>query len=741
MDSPPALFALPGLTWVPDDRRDLVPPVGSDPPDLGEWSELESLQLALLALDPLMRALELAGYVTTQIQFGAGAVGSPPSSWVVIDPGLMEASEQPTASAASVVWPENARFAISFHLNVRRAATERSLAMPPQPLSQMPFPPTLPGDDPDETVEWATEGPNTLVFGSQQAVTSQADLLTAIDASEIAGFVEQTVLGLAHRWANQSFYGALDPFGDGQAPGLLWLFDPSYWDTEPPTWTGNDADQARWAAQTVLLYADKDPAGFIRAQVSAATRPDVRAATLGGLLELATGSAGAARNLRRDYFSALENKFAWSIEHGLGGSLDEGTFHDVCGQAWLGHPSRLRWLDVILYLAESRLLPFPGLVHAELDYAFETAVDPVDVVMTADGLGVEIRILGSEPIVVKRVLDIGFPVAECLTWEYTGADAEGIATLIVVAAPGVSVTGRENVESSWRLVVYRVQDHDLVPPWGEHIETALLEAPYDVGGLHLADAGLFADGDAEEGGVVPTDWGAIDAAGAEPGFRITPLPLGMRIVYPAAASPDDIEFTVDITVDEDEWDQRFSYAIEPAASDAAPIPADPDLPPDTGVDLTLRQPHVLVVRATWSVGISVRHHLSNPFIEEHYQRAIDIAGVDPPGVPVSTYPAEMELRHVTDVVDVDDLMFERLPWDGYMWLYMLGQMGSDIGIGMIPIVGDAVDIDEFLFSFATGTDKWGNPVTSIDRALMFGGMLLPFVSSGAVRGVKAALGG
>ncbi len=712
VETPPALFALPGLTWVPDDRRVLVPPVGSDPPELGEWSELDSLQLALLVLDPLMRALELAGYVTTQIQFGAGGISSPPTSWAVVDPALMEVS----GDAAAVEWPGGARFAISFHLNVRRAATERSLALPAGLLGEAPLP-----------ADWSAEEPNTLVFGSALAVSTAGDLLDAIDSSGIAAFVEEVVLALAHRWANQSFYGALDPFGPGEAPGLLWLFDPRYWDSDPPTWVGNDAAYAVTAAQTVLAAADADPAGFLRAQVSAATRPEVRAATLGGLLELAAESRSAARNLRRDHFNALENRFAWAVEHGLGGSLDEGTFRDVCGRGWLGHPSRLRWLDVILYLAESRLLPFPGLVHPELDYAFESEVDPVEVVMTADLLGVEIRVLGSEPILVRRVLDIGFPVAECFTWEYTGVDDQGIATLIVVAAPGVSVTGREHVASSWRLVVYRIQDHRLVPPWGEHILTSLLEAPYDEGSRYFVHQALFEDGDAVEGEVVEAEPPPEGAPAPEPAFRIWPLPLGMRFVYPAAASEDEIEFTVDITVDEDAWDQRFTYAIEPA-------------PPDTGADESQPQRFTLVVRATWGVGIVVRLHPFQSWLEEHYQRGEDLAAVDPPGVPVSYDPTEMTLRGVTDI-DASDLMFARLPWDGYQWLYLLGQIGVDVGIGMIPVVGDAVDIAEFLSSFATGTDRWGNPVTNVDRALMFGGMLLPFVSSGAVRGVKAALGG
>ena len=55
---------------------------------------------------------------------------------------------------------------------------------------------------------------------------------------------------------------------------------------------------------------------------------------------------------------------------------------------------------------------------------------------------------------------------------------------------------------------------------------------------------------------------------------------------------------------------------------------------------------------------------------------------------------------------------------------------------MIPVVGDAADGAEFLLSLATGTDKWGRPVTNFDRLLMLGGIALPFVSSKVLRAMK-----
>jgi hypothetical protein len=71
--------------------------------------------------------------------------------------------------------------------------------------------------------------------------------------------------------------------------------------------------------------------------------------------------------------------------------------------------------------------------------------------------------------------------------------------------------------------------------------------------------------------------------------------------------------------------------------------------------------------------------------------------------------------------------------DTYVWL---AQMVWDVGTGFIPIYGDVQDLAEFGLSFYTGTDKWGQPVSHLDRALMAGGVLIPFVSSRVLLSVK-----
>lgn len=61
---------------------------------------------------------------------------------------------------------------------------------------------------------------------------------------------------------------------------------------------------------------------------------------------------------------------------------------------------------------------------------------------------------------------------------------------------------------------------------------------------------------------------------------------------------------------------------------------------------------------------------------------------------------------------------------------LLATTAVDIGIGMIPIVGDIVDIGEFALAMFTGKDRWGREVTTTDKVLMGLGALvglLPFV--------------
>lgn len=64
---------------------------------------------------------------------------------------------------------------------------------------------------------------------------------------------------------------------------------------------------------------------------------------------------------------------------------------------------------------------------------------------------------------------------------------------------------------------------------------------------------------------------------------------------------------------------------------------------------------------------------------------------------------------------------------------VLEQTIVDVVVGLIPVVGDAVDVAEFLYGAALGKDKWGNPLSKLDLALLGIAALVPFVGGGVVK--------
>ena len=79
--------------------------------------------------------------------------------------------------------------------------------------------------------------------------------------------------------------------------------------------------------------------------------------------------------------------------------------------------------------------------------------------------------------------------------------------------------------------------------------------------------------------------------------------------------------------------------------------------------------------------------------------------------------------------------------DAPTWAWTAITILTDVGVGFIPIVGDLVDVSEFVYAAYTGKDKWGNPVATWEIALMGVGACVPFVSHGMIKGGKIALTG
>lgn len=57
----------------------------------------------------------------------------------------------------------------------------------------------------------------------------------------------------------------------------------------------------------------------------------------------------------------------------------------------------------------------------------------------------------------------------------------------------------------------------------------------------------------------------------------------------------------------------------------------------------------------------------------------------------------------------------------------------DVSVGFIPVVGDLVDVAEFIYALFTGRDRWGRKVTPTDMVILGIGALLPVVSGAGLR--------
>lgn len=58
---------------------------------------------------------------------------------------------------------------------------------------------------------------------------------------------------------------------------------------------------------------------------------------------------------------------------------------------------------------------------------------------------------------------------------------------------------------------------------------------------------------------------------------------------------------------------------------------------------------------------------------------------------------------------------------------------TDVTIGLFPVLGDIVDIGEFIYASYSGRDRWGRKVNSTDLFLMGLFSLVPFISGSAVK--------
>jgi hypothetical protein len=533
-------------------------------------------------------------------------------------------------------------------------------------------------DLPASAVGWAIANDVVTIY-TTTAVTSAAMLVSALEAP-IASLTSALVDTLLARW-DQPDVAALSK------AGLLWVFDSRNW-LDPRA--SDEADE---------------PLGFIgeAADLVMGTVHEGTIAPRDFLERQLTGQDGSLRELL--------------AETPDGVSIWEGFYTEIydrfrAAAETMSVPMAMAdipWLELILHLATEDILEIPELAGNEID-DLDDGVEPVDVREAPDRSSIEIRVWGDPGALVLRkgkAADLDRSVA----WEYIDTAEDRMPRLVVVVGRGVELAEPSPPPQRWLPVIYRVQDLAHVPPRGEPIPVDLLDSSLSPGLLHLN--------------------------GSDPAGFAQQLPNGVMLQLPAndtALGGSVCQMTIEVDIHSP--DHQFTYDIL-NLSDHYPDP---------------NEYYAIVAVVTPGVKVSVNNVFEGWTNYDWYVYEAPAGTTLPlPGGGVDIDLDQLARNVVEGSLPRDSpppppKMFGKDPRNPDVETSVPGafmqwiSMALDLGVGFVPIVGDAVDAWELINSFATGNDRWGRPVTNFDRLLMAGGTLLPFVSSSFVKGLgrKAA---
>jgi hypothetical protein len=729
------LFPVPGVADI--NGRISVPWFASGTGDYADVTEL-SARLLLLQMTPLLRGLQILGWET--IDLVVAEQDRAPDEFLRLELDSMRIEVVHPDTRLADLWSDNADSELLVTLRLR---PREGLAISGLVLGR-PLPAALGATDVtaslDANLVWALPSSSQVRSVGKQLAPHIDDAVEAVRAALVAA------------WPSGR---PPDPEQDG---GLLWLYNPDHWEHV----SVHDASTMELHAvgTDALAAIQADPAGFLNDQVDA-RRSIVQ------LLAEGPARRSDAKNLVRHLVDAVDDltRRRW-----LGGQMSQLISSRLPGMCWT---------DVLWQLLESGLFQ-PGHLPGGLGITIlpPAPANPVDYASfeDIDGPGVELTVHGHGPLSLqlKKAIAaemLGLAPTEIthdhvplfVSWEYVAASTDRPACLIVVAAPGLAVLRTGELPPGTELHLYRVQDPAIVPTWGSHINTGLYESGYTFGRRYRNDPGpgeaLLAATSPDDDLPPPADLDPPTSdpddpvgahwtdAGVEPeaavpypsAFLIKQRPTGITILHPAADTIRDpstisgavadylLDFSglhtnvgdyyrLDIDVPTDPGNARFAvYLQEKYIPDSARIHSE--------------QPYTVRLRLKGDV--RVQRTIANgvdSFITEDFQTVGSYGDVPSHGAAIE-FSNHYEGLPYTVPGDADDVV-----------TFMILTTAADVGIGFIPIVGDAADAAELVASFATGTDKWGNPVTNFDRILMGAGMVLPFVSGRVLRGMKSAAG-
>ncbi len=400
-------------------------------------------------------------------------------------------------------------------------------------------------------------------------------------------------------------------------------------------------------------------------------------------------------------------------------------------------PSR-SWHDVLMMLADRGVLtpagyPLDTVVVAGPDEVTdEWEPDPVEATWFRDDMTREYVMLAVAGINALQVYKTGLCTVELMqafTWDYVAPEEGRLLRLIIVAGPGVEVDVLRDRDMAWTLEVIRVWSYSPVLPQGTRVQPEALLAPY------------------------PRTWkpdrpeNYRDTNGMPMyGLMVYPLPLGLVLEYPMPTSAEQRpDWRLTLTVPELDGHSAIAYDVQYCSLDE---PYEGDIAVDD-------EPKVAAITVWVSKDVTVKLERLEGTMQNRPDSDLSVWKFDDPKLvphqgttlPLPSLTGYIPPTTGPDLLEPDVELPEtgaarvEFPSDEGVtgWFNMI-LLGADIGIGMIPVVGDIVDVVELAQSLYTMKDKWGRPVNLYDQMLMLFACTVPYVSSSAMRAGGDAVG-
>lgn len=703
---------------------------------IGDRQLASSADAHLGALLPLLRTLRLCGYRPEIVIIHSSHVA--PSGWAMaLYPGdgryeMVDVADYPVPAGSGC--------------SVEVTCVPEFHARDLEDLVGWP-------DEPDDPVSWVPSDLSLAVdLGNPTATGLSFDLSTdavgtagftatndAVDEAQIVAhlgdpieaFIGHALDLLAAVW---SAAFPLAPYGNG----LCFLFDPHNWFSPNKQHPTGEHRRAARSLERVGSKAlpDQDTQSAVRDFLESQVRGEGRVAEeLSGWFPEAR-----AKNLRHRVSRLM-------------GYVSPGPSPDRV-ESWASAP----WFDLIIEWIRWGAIEPPAVSSPieSVSGVEEEFGEFVTSTLTADRTELTLRIDGPDAVVASMLYTPdGLVIEDVVTWELVQREDDK-SILIVVASPGVQLSIPQGPNPWWDWEIIRVQDHALVPRWGDPIVVGAILAPFPIA-LEPRPPNPLPAAQAAPPGFDPDE---TEPTAGDPMVMVTPHATGCRLEYPVYENgqrPGPPMFVAELAVSATSAVDRYAFdALLGLSVGSITVMPGEDVALDRRVIFSFWLSSASLLKATWDTF----NWIFTQFEWRHVPVGTDLPrfGARLPtsllgtsfGVPTGTelpngeissdytlLTSDMWPDHMIDLAN--SLTIGNLSDIEHEVSGEWAQMVADFAVGFLPVVGDLADIAEFGWAMYSGTDRWGRPVTYFDLAVMGACAALPIANSGLVRGAGRQL--